>query len=44
MICFAFIIATLLVSYLTFRFIEVPCRNYINSKAGTGHKRLEPAV
>jgi peptidoglycan/LPS O-acetylase OafA/YrhL len=43
-ICFAFIIATMLVSYLTYRFIEVPCRNYINSKAGTGQKRLEPAV
>ena len=33
-ICLVFIAFTLLVSYLTYRFVEVPSRNWINARWG----------
>ncbi|MCP1382526.1 acyltransferase family protein [Runella salmonicolor] len=40
-ICVIFIAFTLLVSYLTYRFVEVPARNWINGRYG---KNAVPAV
>jgi len=40
-ICVIFVAFTLLVSYLTYRFVEVPARNWINARYG---KNAVPAV
>lgn len=44
MICIGFIMFLLLVSYLSYRFIEVPSRNYINKRWGKEKARAVPAL
>ena len=39
----AFIAITLLLSFLTYRFIEVPARNWINKRFDTKRKVIEIA-
>ncbi|HZY78438.1 MAG TPA: acyltransferase [Cyclobacteriaceae bacterium] len=35
-ICFVWIVLTLLVSAVTYKYIELPCRNWINERLGSG--------
>lgn len=44
LMCFAFIALTLLVSYLTYRFVEVPARNWINKRAKPVQTTLNPSI
>ncbi|NIJ50888.1 acyltransferase family protein [Dyadobacter arcticus] len=43
-ICIAFILLTLIVCSVTYRFVEVPARNYLNHKFGGRKKEYEAAV
>lgn len=44
LICIGFIIFLLFISYLSYQFIELPSRNYINRKWGKGKATAVPAL
>lgn len=44
LICIAFVVFILLISFLSYRFIEVPARNYINKRWGKQKAHLVPVV
>ncbi len=40
--CLIIVAITMVVSYLTYRFVEVPARNYFNKVFKTSHPKIKP--